>query len=370
MPNSLPPTSSTPRGRFPWIDYARGIAILLVIYRHVYEGISRAGLGGGQYSYLEHANIIFYSFRMPLFFILSGVFIGKSLAKRGMGQLLHNKFSTLLYPYFLWATLQVTLQLILNKYVNADRTLADYGNILVFPRRIDQFWYLYALFNVSVFYMFTRQVLKLRLWQQLAGGILMYLLSSYASTHHVDLGLLHDILHYYFFFALGDLISNKMLDKSMHTHYASWKFFLLLLPMFAAGQYYFLHTNLQNGNNMYVEAYQPVLFAFIALSGCAFMVSISFILERYNVLKILRVVGYHSLYIYLTHVLVASACRMLLVKALGITQLPLLLAICLPVATVVPILLYKAAMHYGLWWLYSLDKPIPPAEVPRAAALN
>ena len=72
--------------RLPWVDYARGIAIMLVLYRHIYEGISRAGLSGQKFAYLEHANIIFYSFRMPLFFILSGVFIGKSLKKRSAAQ--------------------------------------------------------------------------------------------------------------------------------------------------------------------------------------------------------------------------------------------------------------------------------------------
>ncbi len=33
--------------------------------------------------------------------------------------------------------------------------MADYGYIFLYPRRIDQFWYLYALFNVTVLYVFT-----------------------------------------------------------------------------------------------------------------------------------------------------------------------------------------------------------------------
>ncbi|HEY0273111.1 MAG TPA: acyltransferase [Chitinophaga sp.] len=343
--------------RLPWIDYARGIAILLVLYRHIYEGITRAGIGNGQYAYLEHANIIFYSFRMPLFFIMSGVFVRKSLQKRSVGALIKNKFNILLYPYLLWCVIQITLQILLNKYVNADRGLIDYGYIFVYPRRIDQFWYLYALFNVSALYILTSQLLKLRIWQQLILGFAMYMLSSYVSIHHIDLGFLHDILRFYGFFALGDLISEKLLDKSMYKYYSSWRAFLVLLPVFAVSQYYFLHKNLQMGGNMYVEEYEPLLFAVISMAGCAFMVNIAFLLQRYAVLKVLRIVGFHSLYIYVSHVLVASACRIVLVKVLGIQSVPLLLVICLIFAAVIPILLYRTAMYFGAWWLYSLERP-------------
>lgn len=348
--------------RLAWIDYTRGIAIILVLYRHIFEGISRTGIPTEDYSYLEHANILFYSFRMPLFFILSGLFVAKSLGKRTMEKLVATKFSILLYPYFLWSVLQVTLQIVLSRYVNADRHLADYGYILLYPRQIDQFWYLYALFNVSVLYIFTRQKLKLRIWQQLLLGGVMYFLSSYFTINSIDLGFVSDILHYYLFFAVGDLLSSRVLNQENFKHFASWKTCLLLLPVFAAGQLYFLNMNLEMNDNMYVETYQPVLFALIAVLGCAFMCVISFLLQRYNTLKLLRVVGFHSLYIYVSHVLVASAVRMVLMKVFGITNVPLLLTICLVAAVFIPIMMYNLAMHYGAWWLYSLERPVGSKE--------
>jgi fucose 4-O-acetylase-like acetyltransferase len=344
--------------RLPWIDYARGIAIMLVLYRHIYEGISRAGLSGQKFAYLEHANIIFYSFRMPLFFILSGMFIGKSLKKRSVQTLINNKFSILFWPYLVWSLIQVTLQLLLAGYVNADRTVNDYWYIFVFPRRIDQFWYLYALFNVSVLYIITREKLRLKIWHQLALGVAAFLFSSWLSVKKIDLGFGYDLLHYYIFFALGDLFSDKLLNKEMYAKYASWKTFAVLLPVFIIGQYYFLEKNLEKGDYEYVEAYQPALFALIAVSGCAFMANIAFILQKYSMLKILRVIGFHSLYIYVSHVLVASATRVILVKA-GITYVPVMLLICLFFALVIPIVVYNIAMQTGAWWLYSLDKPEP-----------
>src|SRR6202035_3875273 len=80
-------TSVLLKNRLAWVDYLKGIAIVLVVYRHVLIGIQRYVAGQQAKGtpipdvplYLEKANIIFFSFRMPLFFILSGIFISGSL---------------------------------------------------------------------------------------------------------------------------------------------------------------------------------------------------------------------------------------------------------------------------------------------------
>ena len=91
-------TGSVKPSRQTWIDYARGIAIILVLYRHVFEGIKNSGLPVLSYAALEHANILFFSFRMPLFFIVSGIFVAGSLFKRGLGKFVETKARTILYP--------------------------------------------------------------------------------------------------------------------------------------------------------------------------------------------------------------------------------------------------------------------------------
>src|SRR5437016_1414734 len=133
------------KNRWPWVDYLKGIAIILVVYRHVLIGIGRSGIYIP--NYLTNANMIFYSFRMPLFFILSGLFISGSLAKRSLKKIISIKFENLLYPYLIWSFLQITLQIAMSGITNADRSLIDYTYILYQPRKLDQFWYLSALFN-------------------------------------------------------------------------------------------------------------------------------------------------------------------------------------------------------------------------------
>ncbi len=198
------------RNRLAWIDYARGIAIVLVLYRHVFEGIKQSGIDIQHFMGLEHANIIFFSFRMPLFFIVSGVFMGGSLLKRGLNEFILNKCKIILYPYALWAAIQITLQLIFSQYVNGGREWTDYLYILYSPREIEQFWYLYALFNVTVLYAIVKVNLKLTPVQQLGLGLLLFYLSSWLVQHKIGVYFLYDVLHFYIFFALGDLLSGIM----------------------------------------------------------------------------------------------------------------------------------------------------------------
>ncbi|MEJ7914431.1 MAG: acyltransferase, partial [Chitinophagaceae bacterium] len=130
--------------RMTWVDYLRGIAIILVVYHHVRVGIERSHIIIPEV--LVNANMIFYSFRMPLFFVLSGIFINRSLSNKSTKQLSWIKFENLLYPYLLWSFIQVSLQIALSNFTNSDRDLTDYTYIFYQPRRLDQFWYLTALF--------------------------------------------------------------------------------------------------------------------------------------------------------------------------------------------------------------------------------
>jgi len=348
--------------RLSWIDYARGIAIFLVLYRHIFEGIKRSGLDVSGHKFMEEANLAFFSFRMPLFFIISGVFIGGTLLKRGLNGFVINKWRLLLYPYLVWTVIQITIQMILSNYVNAERTYWDYLYIFYRPREIDQFWYLYALFNTSVLFAFTTVKFKIPGSYQLVIGLLMFLLSSYLVQRKIYLGFIYDILHFYVFVALGSLVSGFILDKKRYQLFSSWKLFFIILPFFVACQWYFLVTNVNHNMYGYVEDFQPLLFLVIALSGVMFMINISFIFQRYNAIPLLRIIGFHSLFIYLMHVLAASATRIFMVKVLHVTNVPVLMITLILAGLFIPIIIYNLAIRWNAWWLFS---PVKPDYKPR-----
>lgn len=351
--------------RLTWIDYARGMTIILVVYRHAFEGLKESGLPVTDYMYLEYINIFFFSFRMPLFFIVSGLFIAASLQKRGVKKFIETKARSILYPYFLWAFIQLGLQMLFSKYTNGSPTPQHFLYLFYVPREIAQFWYLYALFNVSVLYVLLMITLRLKSFHQLGIGILLFLISAYTHQQNINTGFLGDIFHYYVFLALGDVIHKQVQNRNNFKFFESWKLSALLIVPFLGMQLYFLLTNLQHPGNkyMFVEYFQPVVFIIIAVTGCAFIMNICFVLQKKNVFTWLPALGRHSLYIYVAHVIVFASVRIFLRKVFGVEEVLILLPAGIIAGLIVPVLMYKTAVALNMRWLFTLEKEEQPAPV-------
>lgn len=78
--------------RYEWIDFAKGIGIILVIYGHIYF---RPGW----------LNVWLCSFHMPLFFFLAGLTF-KVEKYQSFAILIRTKFNQLIIPYFIFAFVQ------------------------------------------------------------------------------------------------------------------------------------------------------------------------------------------------------------------------------------------------------------------------
>jgi len=348
------------QSRLPWVDYAKGLAIILVAYRHVLIGFERSGLKPS--ILLINANEVFYSFRMPLFFILSGVFVTNSLRKRGVGRLIKNKVQTLLYPYVIWAIIQISLQIIFSNYTNAKRSLIDYTYIISQPDALDQLWYLFALFNVAVLYILLGKFFRFKILHQLILGLLFHSLSLI-----IDFGPWRDLLYYYLFYVLGVFLSSYLLDKNRYKIYASWKVFIIITPLFIISQWYFVNNESLQYSHIY-------LFALIALIGCCFMLNICFKLQQLNKLKFLKIVGYYSLYVYVMHVMIVSFLRSFFVQVVGIKSIPLLLFLNLSLGISLSIIIFNYAIRLGFWFIFTLDKnrilPLLPSDQNKIAKPN
>lgn len=330
------------KSRMPWVDYLRGIAIVLVVYRHVLIGIERTGRSIPVL--LEQANMMFFSFRMPLFFILSGLFISSSIAKRTIKKLIAIKFENLLYPYLIWAFLQTTLQIVLSNYTNAERTVEDYTYIFYQPRGLDQFWYLPALFNTTVIYILVKTKLHFQNWMQLLLGVALY----FAGPYFQDVSMISDWMEFYIFFAIGDSLSGIFFKQRAQRFLNSSLTLLLIIPIFALTQYYYVKQ---------FDAITQVEFLTISLIGCVSMFVFAFRLQRLNILSFLRVLGFHSLYIYVMHVIVSAFARLVLTKVMGITDPAILLFSGIATGVIIPVMLYNLIIKKNLWFLFTYHKP-------------
>ncbi len=352
------------RNRYSWMDYARGICIILVCYRHSFEGLINANFPTDSFPALTLMNSALVTFRMALFFFMSGVFISSTLTKKGFGDYASDRVKTILYPLLIWGAIQITLQLLSNNYTNARRSVADYLYLLIQPRREDQFWYLNALFFTGIVYAYFKIVLRLKMYQLMLTAILFYALGAlYYHTHanmkylNFTFSVVPDILHYYIFVFLGDAASRVILDKRSEKYLTSAKLFLPAVVLFLSAHAYYTFMNSFYNKGYYVEFYMPATFLIVALSGCLITIQVCFLLQKYKALQFLRVIGYHSLYIYLMHVLVTSFTRVFFAKILHITYIPLMLAVSVILGVVIPVIVYNLMMNNGLWWMFSLKKP-------------
>lgn len=329
------------KSRYRWVDYIKGIAILLVVYRHVLIGIERSGIDVSEY--MKDANMIFYSFRMPLFFILSGIFISSSLAKRSFRQLTGLKFELLIYPYLVWVFLQITFQILLSHYTNSNRSWIDYTYIFYQPRNLDQFWYLPALFNVTIIYAFLKQRLKVSIEYQLVLGLIFYYVSMWAR----EISILSDWMDFYIFFAIGDAFSNFLFNPQTRAKLKGNIVFVITIPLFLIAQIYFLK---QPETIFYETISGKTSFIFVSLIGCFFMFILSFRLEDINRFHFLRVIGAHSLYIYVMHVFISSFVRMLFTKFFHITDAATLLISGIIISILASIIIYNLLIRRGIFW--------------------
>jgi uncharacterized membrane protein YcfT len=109
------------------------------------------------------------------------------------------------------------------------------------------------------------------------------------------------------------------------------------------------------------------------------MFILAFQIQRMKFLSFLRVIGYHSLYIYVMHVIITAFTRLSLIVFFGITNPVVLLFTSITLGVVIPILVYNFLIKDGpLYFLFNYRKrkaaeqaPVPVTELkPEQAGVN
>lgn len=331
-------------GRLAWVDHARGIAILLVVYRHDVIGMKNSGIEVSSLMY--NMQEVFYNFRMPVFFVLSGIFIAGSLARKKRGAILKDRAQTILYPYLLWATLMILMQIYFSRYANAKKSLVDLKDIILQPRNVDHLWYLLALFNTSVLYLGLSKLVKSR-WGHGAIAIGMYLLS--VTKWLEGNSLLADILYFYIYLYAGVLLSEFMLNDEKRDAILNPRKLFWVLPLFILGQYFWFEIR-----DVQKEFVYELPLLLVNLLACYFIYLISFQISKSRNSGWLAYLGKHSLYIYILHVFVMSFIRTLISHTHIAINPWGELTICWVCGLLIPVILFQSLKGVGFERLFSL----------------
>jgi len=165
--------------------------------------------------------------------------------------------------------------------------------------------------------------------------------------------MISDWMEFYVFFAVGDTISGLFFHEKVQKFFKSPLTLLLAVPFFILAQTFYLT------HNMYYLTTTAMRFEFliIAFTGCFTMLALSFMLQRLNVFRWLRILGYHSLYIYVMHVMIAAFIRTFMVHFLGIHNVYIVLISCITVGCVLSIIIYNLFIYNNFaWFLFTYKK--------------
>ncbi|KVE26560.1 acyltransferase [Burkholderia singularis] len=334
--------------RASYLDTARGAGIILVVYGHVLRGLVSAGLvPAGLSDFLAATDYTIYTFHMPLFFLLSGLHVPKSLQRASGGEFLSSKLRTIVYPYLVWSVLQGGVQIALSSHgMNHPFTLHDL--LAIGWRPFGQFWFLYALFICMLVAWAVAAVvpgLGAR-GGAVSGGVRALLVAlaigSLALAPFAQPDIAAKTLTYLPFFIFGMLIGDKL--PALLARTSNLPAIGVVAAAFCAAVV-FAH---RFGDSTSVWAVPA------GLAGTALVLMLVYRASLrggrahsgQSRPSWLERIGFASMPIYLAHILATAGARIVLVK-LGITNVGVHLALGTLAGVVAPMVLYALALRSG-----------------------
>ena len=296
--NSTPQKSEQQRGdrrvgRIEYIDLAKGICILLVVLDHVSnEGYFSAG----DYP----LNEVFEQMRMPLYFILSGIFYKDY--QGGIREFLLRKTNRILIPYLFFIVLFRGVTWLVQHYTDFASTGANIAAIW------GPLWFLRCLFFMNVIFAVAYYGIRCLGWGFIASEVLLGAVMFVLGIIGYHCGNLH--LNFGTALTCMPLLwSGYVLNRRLHLLQRRIPWWLAL-PM-ALGMFVMVYFLYMGENFFYSNTYSsplPLLYV-SGFSGTLAVLLLSSVIKR---LPVISYIGRYSIIVLCTHMTIVT----LLVAAL------------------------------------------------------
>jgi uncharacterized membrane protein YcfT len=342
--NDTPPTIERPAdGRVDWVDYAKGICIVMVVMMHSVLGVEAAA---GQTGFM-HALVAFAKpFRMPDFFLISGLFLSVVI-DRDWRTYLDRKVVHFAYFYVLWVTIQFGFK---TPSFAAESGWGHVGYLYLesFVEPFGTLWFIYLLPVFFVVTKLTRNAPPLAIWMAAAALEMMHVATGWTAVDEFCSRFVYFYSGYWFASAVFTLSDRARARPAMSiTGLALWALVNGALVEFGHSEW-------------------PIVSLGLGLAGAGAIIVTGTLLARMQWLNFLRYCGEHSIVIYLAFFLPMAATRTALLKTGVIPDIGTISLIVTVAGVAGAILIWRVALAAGARFLF--ERPdafwIAPRKAP------
>jgi uncharacterized membrane protein YcfT len=278
-------------GRVDWVDYAKGICIVMVVMMHSVLGVE---LAAGQAGFMHPLIAFAKPFRMPDFFLISGLFL-PLVIDRDWRTYLDRKVVHFAYFYVLWVTIQFGFKA---PGFAAETGWAHAGYLYLesFIEPFGTLWFIYLLPVFFVVTKATRRLPPLLIWSLAALLEMTHYSTGWTAIDEFGARFVYFYTGYWFadqVFALAD-------RARAQPHFA-----LAALALWALVNESLVQFGLSEW---------PLISLSLGLAGACAIVTSGTLLAHAGWLKFLRFCGEHSIVIYLAFFLPMATTRTLLLR--------------------------------------------------------
>src|SRR3569623_145337 len=275
--------------RVDWVDYAKGICIIMVVMMHSTLGVEAAtGLTGFMHLIVAFAK----PFRMPDFFLISGLFL-PLVINRGWRTYLDRKVVHFFYFYILWTAIQFGFKA---AHFAADGGWAHVG-VMYLETFIEPFGTLWFIYLLPVFFVATKATLRVPAWA-------IWIIAALLESSHLNTG-----------WTTIDEFASRFVYFGM----SEW----------------------------------PVISLVLGIAVACASITIATLLARMNWIDAIRYCGEHSIVIYLAFFLPMASTRTLLLKTHLVTDIGLISLIVTAVGVIGSLLIWWALRDTRLGFLFA-----------------
>ena len=321
--------------RLDWVDMAKGLSIFLVVMMYA---ASSVGEDTGGVGVLHWAIAFATPFRMPEFFLISGLFLSQVI-DRPWRTFADRRVVHYLYFYALWAVIHIVFKVGLLA-ANPVGALEYLAWAVIEPYGV--LWFIYMLAVVSAV---TKLMHSLRapVWAVFGVAAILQMSAVHTGSYLID-----QFCAYFVYFYAGYVLAPQLFRL------ANWATDHAGLALAGLAAWAIVNGALVFSPGFRMDPIHPVMglaalpgvHLILALVGTSALCVIAALLTRLPWMNWLRWLGAKSLIVYVAFVLPMGIARTILVK-LGIDEPTVLSLITMAVAIVSPLVLYWIVERTG-----------------------